>query len=970
MRRSTITALSLFASSLALVACEDGPSQTFNASPPGAGTNWNNSQAAPAIDPAHQGYVGSIGGTNKVELCDAPTKAARWKAMVHEKIIPPTSGGGLDISGGPTWSGMTIEEAESPAKSPAKPNGGNCQSNSLGDQFGDGQLVNGWGDNNELWMLYRVSTRKAVWLNFWQGYLGTADFESPDGKDKYSIGVGQQIQKNSTPYTLDWVGAGGKNFVPQANELYRGLVHTFAPAIALEPDGVTCFDTARCVKGSFGDVAYFYIPAIGFSIWVDNQNAAQPVPSVPTRLDQDLTKNMAFSFAQPTMKMDAEGPIAEAGELKAGMGACTLKMGLTFSDFLAKCVQTTGDATKDKTELNKLLGGLSHGTERFRFDLSGIDVNFSADTLAADNILRDADVPQAADTSTYFNVDQSTLGQLNNDFAADHKTKDLHGTGAVYREYARLVRQELLAQAGITDGDTTKCVFPPGYDVDPKFDPGAFAASLPEYCTGFEGFITPSASGVVGDRTNLGLNALRVAPGGLKAGLKLGHQKVIFCDDANGDFQTDPTTKAHLKTGGYNACTGGDTFSKSFSKVLSVFAKGKIGNLPPEVQDVRFFWKQWVKAFIKYALVAQTPAKTDLSDVVLDEDNLFFDSIGAGQFEIAEYVDRRSASKTQVPTDVELTADVKNGIFDDYTFSRELYRGEEALYAAALEKQTDGYGQENSATLTNLFGSPVLAAAYPAMSSKGKSGWYCASNMDPAHCDGNTCPSSDGKTCDLNTAGKPYLSPYPGAFAGSSTAMSLGPSKVKVKKIYDTIQQAMIQVPLTENPYDPSTPSLPTLERLVPWAPKQPGIGFPISLTGTIDKFVTTAQMDLSGTTITANIDYDVIIDPTTHKPNKDNQIQFLAVETTDFLGDVFLCQDPASGDLLRARMYTPVANILSWLEGHPGTYAACGIVIRYSPFGNYADYITSLTNGVRLSVTQGGGFGRIVDVTLFVPGQ
>ena len=68
--------------------------------------------------------------------------------------------------------------------------------------------------------------------------------------------------------------------------------------------------------------------------------------------------------------------------------------------------------------------------------------------------------------------------------------------------------------------------------------------------------------------------------------------------------------------------------------------------------------------------------------------------------------------------------------------------------------------------------------------------------------------------------------------------------------------------------------------------------------------------------------------------------------------------------------MYTPVANILDWLESHPGTYSACQMVIRYSPFGNYADYITSLTNGVRLGITQGGGFGRVVDVTLFVPGQ
>ena len=94
------------------------------------------------------------------------------------------------------------------------------------------------------------------------------------------------------------------------------------------------------------------------------------------------------------------------------------------------------------------------------------------------------------------------------------------------------------------------------------------------------------------------------------------------------------------------------------------------------------------------------------------------------------------------------------------------------------------------------------------------------------------------------------------------------------------------------------------------------------------------------------------------------------AVETTDFLGNVFLCRDDVTKDILSVEMYTPVAVVLEWLSSHPGTYQSCGIIIRYSPYGNYADYITSLTNGVRLGITQGGGFGRVVDVTLFTPGQ
>jgi hypothetical protein len=98
--------------------------------------------------------------------------------------------------------------------------------------------------------------------------------------------------------------------------------------------------------------------------------------------------------------------------------------------------------------------------------------------------------------------------------------------------------------------------------------------------------------------------------------------------------------------------------------------------------------------------------------------------------------------------------------------------------------------------------------------------------------------------------------------------------------------------------------------------------------------------------------------------------VNFLAVETTDFLGDLFLCKDPLTHDVLSARMYTSVATILDWIAAHPGSYTACQIIIRYSPFGNYADYVTSLSGGVRLGITQGGGFGRVVDGTLFTPGQ
>ena len=50
-------------------------------------------------------------------------------------------------------------------------------------------------------------------------------------------------------------------------------------------------------------------------------------------------------------------------------------------------------------------------------------------------------------------------------------------------------------------------------------------------------------------------------------------------------------------------------------------------------------------------------------------------------------------------------------------------------------------------------------------------------------------------------------------------------------------------------------------------------------------------------------MDYSFIPDKDTGADT--NTLRLLAVETTDFLGEVFLCKDPPSGDLLSVRMYT-----------------------------------------------------------------
>ncbi len=981
MRFSIVSRLLAFVplaaiATVALAGCEDGPTQSYNPAPAGAGDLLNNGNTPGVVDPTKGSYAApdAAAGTNKQVLCDGPTTQKVWAAAFAQPILPPQSAGGLDIAGGDTWRGLTIEDAEDPKKN------GLCQSTNAGDIFGNGTLANYWGDNAEILANYRVSNHKIIGILLRPGYQGTVELTSRDKAHRYSIPISSQVQKDGNNWELHW--APNKNFLDEANELYDALIATFAPGFPADTD---CQASRRCIVGSFGDVAYFYVPALGSALWVPNRNAAQPAPSILNRIDQDLAKVMPFSFASPLLKLDASGPIAKSGNLGHAAAPCTLQMGLTYGDFIRDCVQISGDPAKDKTELNKLLGGLTHGTERFHFDIQGVDINFTDRALAPEAIIADTDLPSADDFSSQLAIDQSTLGRFANDRVGNdaNAARDNHGAGLVYLEYGRLVQAALAKYFPGNEktlGDA-RCLAP---SVDPK------KPIYPLGCTGFEGLVSHVASAAF-PRNAVGYDVSKRINTGYDGGLKPGHLQAAFCLDATGvatDYQlcTSPPGSGQGDIVG----ASGDIFATSFSRVLAVMGKSQVTSLPSEAQDVRFFFRQYVIALLKYLTVAGTANETPdgVHAVPIDPDNLFFDSIGAGQFEIGEYVDRRFASKTQPPLDLVVTADVKNGIFNSYNFSRELLRGESALYTSMLEDQSHGVGQENTALLTNMFGSPILAKAWKDIPDPANPGgaplataYYCATTLDKTKC---TIASGGATTTYtppldalgavlLDSAGRPLLAPYKGAFGTSRTMWTLGATPATVVKTLGATQQAVVKIPLHKDPYDqtsdPPRGGPPALQFTVPWAPKQPGIGFPVALTGTRDKFIETSQLDLSGTTISANIDYDNVLDQAGN-PVKTGDIILKAVETTDFLGEVFLCRDDVSKDLLAVEMYTPVAVILDWFAAHPGAYQACGIIIRYSPYGNYADYITSLTNGVRLGITQGGGFGRVVDVTLFTPGQ
>jgi len=266
---------------------------------------------------------------------------------------------------------------------------------------------------------------------------------------------------------------------------------------------------------------------------------------------------------------------------------------------------------------------------------------------------------------------------------------------------------------------------------------------------------------------------------------------------------------------------------------------------------------------------------------------------------------------------------------------------------------------------------------------------YCATHLDPnCFASGNLAPTDNLGNILKRANGEPMLAGYCGIW--NPTPLALGTSNIKlINDDYSLTQQqltttAEVSIPNYANPYDPTSALGTPIKVLVPWLPQQNGVGFPVATNGQQDIFVQTAELDFSGQVVVPVMDYlPVTVTPSGPDGGTGGTpytaANVIAYESQDFLGEVFLCYDAASagnrggtgrpGDILRAHMYTSAAEILTWIGSHPGAQDSCVLIVRWSPFNNYPDYISSLANGVRLGIDQGSGAGRVTDLTVFTPG-
>jgi hypothetical protein len=585
-------------------------------------------------------------------------------------------------------------------------------------------------------------------------------------------------------------------------------------------------------------------------------------------------------------------------------------------------------------------------------------------------------------TCTQVQCDQSHVGSY-----------DLHGTAAVEGYYRALVLDAIHAEmtkVGMTyPTNPASCWF----DATTTSGPGAAAQTLetwqaPAGCTGFEMMITPSEPSAAGtlwtDQLDKGPILNRV-PSIFKPG------------DPGLSFVADPAHGFNPKTGAWSSAfaagtsgvgnnafiTQGNLLQASLQQVVAVLGHGNMNNLPPAVRDWRFYLVQWANAYLGYSLnrhlfttngltwrdlYADHVAATHTGWREVNQDNLFFDLFnGVDKF---EYVDRTNASTLGAPLDFEYDILLYSSNVQNFNYFQRLTRDESALYSAMLQDKTQVPGSNENVNLSDLFGAPAIAnAGVSGGSPPGGAGhdpWYCATHGTPlAPVDDcpNGPPTDANNNVLLDGEGRPLFTSYKGIW--NNTTFTLG-SQIPIKTELPYITSAIVNLPNYADPYDTTSTNTPLETIVTPWIPFQPGNGIEIPINGQRSQFVQTGSLDFSGVTVTTNVDYQPVLD----KNGNETAATIVAVETQDFLGEVFPCVDPTTGDILRVRMYSSVLDILNWFENHPGAQTACNVYIRYSPYNNYPDIITSIANGVMINVNAGatGGYGRVGDATLFQP--
>jgi hypothetical protein len=541
----------------------------------------------------------SAGAADTSGTCSPEQQLDAYNHMITQPIVPPRMVAGIDVANGDDWKGLKVEDAEQTL----------CGGTVIppGDGADSTVETKGWGvaPNYQVQLEYNKSTRA---VDMWQinaGYKGTLDFKSrphalgdpskpnPFGQHTYSVGVDRPILRDGQPFVINWQNRAQLD--AQSTELFDALMFTFAPQLPSTQASCKTNQLCRAISNNGDGTAGFGARPLGVYLNIpDPINAG----STPNFLYGFPVKVMPFSYADMTLKIDAEGPVAVASGLGDKSSTCTMKLGMPLQSFLGDCVQVASDAHQNDLLKQELLGGAqrvvsssgSQASGTWLLQDNGIHPNFDSERF-------DETSPAPTARATELTLDIRASGKVRNDYSADGATVTLAGTTAVYAEYARTVQDFLHSKM-----DASLPQFPLGdAHCTLPADGDASTWKPARGCTGMEQFTLPASMFY------------------MVSALKPGDPLAFFCADPGvfnhcGDPICDDTG---------NHCVddklglSGALWDTTRAHVVAVLGGGNEANVPADARDTKTYLLLWTKALVKYLRVA-AQAPTDLSSPSFD----------------------------------------------------------------------------------------------------------------------------------------------------------------------------------------------------------------------------------------------------------------------------------------------------------------------------------------------------------------
>ncbi len=770
-----------------------------------------------------------------------------------------------------------------------------------------------------------TSSRQITDLLIEPGYAGGLVATTVNGNSTSPKGTAWNLSMNNLPLTkngtavnLTW-NLNDKTFIAYINDFYNALLDTYQPAFPRDPE---CIAAGHCSTFIIPQEAAVNFPALNLTLYFGAPASPQPAPSTVDLMDVGLLKLLPFGTSANLLKLDPEGPTASVVNIAGSTTTCVYKLGQQFSDFDSTCVQAhpasdPNQANDNATEEAKLFGGFTHSDEAYSFDLSGIDPQFVASSLAPTAVVADGKHPADTDVAYSFRIDTQDLGTIANDYVNNDttQTKDYHGIGLLTLELAQMVQAYMTANYGVNTkiGDKA-CMAAMGAAFDGAGDViGPYTNPAGKVCSGIEGIVTtaPTASAA------LPINALGPLPityishaSKLALGMKPGTWSSLICFDGNGFTGINPN--------GYNNCLGGDVnfngqTTDYFDTLLHAVMVAYSGNAqfatnpsPGDLNNKRFYFQQWVLALAKYlqseSAATAPPTLATIDAKFVDPNDLFLDSAGAG-FDNAQYVFRNNVNvgAGQAPTVLAVTVELNNSSINDFEFDRWNFRGESLLYSTlqadpttAQPKAGDKPGAE-PVLLSNLVGSPLLTTVFGTGTSAtttaaAPSGYACALAAYNPLLSSAGCTTAGATITDDLTEYAPSFGTSALAIAPNGSAPQAAPITVTTTG-YELIQSAMVSIATWSSPYDPTsaTATDPTPSALLHFLPKSANSGFQVAIDGSRLKFYNTNETTFSGLSLNGIMDWEYVPDPSTPS------MQALVVrgfESQNFLGKVYLCAE------------------------------------------------------------------------------